>query len=209
MSTPTISSQRLVIIPTPFDAKRCNYYIDGSNVVIETIAEYLLRVTSDIRDNNLISMYIPKDGYTSLGTYPLVNFDAILSNFDTKIYAFVGGLGDGDLTEILGPDSVKPNPFKMVMPAGDLPTKVAGAAFTPIGWASVAQSGDTNIIVTNTLTDREARFINVFEVDSGNKRWLSAENGMAYSGFVNNGLTTLIEGFAPTLLPVEVAFIFD
>lgn len=208
MTTPTISTQRLVIIPTPFDAKRCNYYIDGNNVVIETIAEYLLRVIPDIRDNNLISMYIPKDGYTSLGIYPIANFDAILSNFDTKIYAFVGGLSDGDLKEILGSNSIKPNPYKMSMPAGDITTKVAGATFTPTGWGIVEQSGEANILITHILTGREIKFANVFEINSG-KRLLSWERGQAYSGFVTDGLTTLLEGFAPTTLPVEVVFILD
>jgi len=100
MATPTISTQRLTLLPTPFDAKRCNYYVDGSNIVIETIAEYLVRVSSTIRDTNPITMLTPKTGYVSLGTYPLANFDSILANFDTRLYSFEGGVADGDLKEM-------------------------------------------------------------------------------------------------------------
>lgn len=99
MSTPIIASQRLTLLPTPFDAKRCNYYISGSNVVIETIAEYLLRVNQDIRDNNIISMYIPKVGYNA-GTFPVASLDSVLANFDLRYYIFSEGLQDGDLKEL-------------------------------------------------------------------------------------------------------------
>ena len=102
MTTPTIPQQRLTIIPVPFDAKRTNCYIVGSNIVIETIVEYLNRVTIDIRDTHLVSMRIPKVGHEGEeGMYPLANFDSVLANFDEKVYAFVGGLADGDFTEIL------------------------------------------------------------------------------------------------------------
>lgn len=101
------------------------------------------------------------------------------------------------------------NPYKISMPAGNIATKVAGATFTPTGWGTVEQSGATNILITSTLTGRKARFINVFEVDGSNETLLSVEKGMAYTQFVNNGLTTLLYGFAPTTLPVEVSLIFD
>lgn len=106
-------------------------------------------------------------------------------------------------------ESVKPNPYKITMPAGNITTKVAGATFTPTGWGTVAQSGVTNILITSILTGRKARFINVFEVDGSNETLLSVEKGMAYTQFVNNGLTTLLYGFAPTTLPVEISLIFD
>jgi hypothetical protein len=101
MSTPTITSQRLPIIPLPFDAKRSNCYISGSDFVIETIPEYLLRVTQDIRDVHVVSILVPKDGYVSLGTYPLATISADLANFDTKLYSFTEGLADANFTEII------------------------------------------------------------------------------------------------------------
>jgi len=105
--------------------------------------------------------------------------------------------------------SVKSNPYKISMPTGDIITKVSGATFTPIGWATVAQTGDTGITITHTLTGRKAKFINVFKVNGSDEEWLSAEKGMAYSGFKNNGLTTFITGFAPTTLAVNVNLIFE
>lgn len=113
------------------------------------------------------------------------------------------------LAELAGKIMVQGNPYKMSMPAGNISTKVAGATFSPAGWGTVAQSGDYNIIVTSVLTGRKARFVNVFEVDGGNEQLLSFERGQSYSAMKNNGLTTLLEGFAPTTLPVEVLFIFD
>lgn len=116
-------------------------------------------------------------------------------------------LADTEIARLL---TIKGNPYKMSMPAGDIATKVAGAIFSPTGWGTVAQSGSTNIIVTSVLTGRKARFVNVFEIDGGIESWLSIEKGQAYTAFKNTGaLTTLLEGFAPTLLPIEAVFIFD
>lgn len=106
MATPTIINQRLILLPTPFDAKRCNYYVDGSNIVIETIAEYLIRVYADIRDTDLVTILAPKIGYTSLGTYPVATFSTVLSNFDVKFYAFIGGLADINFIEVINGSNV-------------------------------------------------------------------------------------------------------
>ena len=99
MTAYNINSQRLTVIPVPFDAKRVNCYISGSNVIIETIAEYLARVLPEIRDVTPVYMIIPKDGY-SAGTFPIATLSATLANFDTKKYAFVGGLTDVNFTDI-------------------------------------------------------------------------------------------------------------
>jgi len=101
MAAPTINSQRLTIIPVPFDSKRINCYINGSNVVIETIAEYLTRVSDTIRDNTPVTMLIPKIGH-SAGSFPLATFSATLANFNTKTYAFIEGFDDSDFTDITG-----------------------------------------------------------------------------------------------------------
>ena len=101
MTAYNINSQRLTVIPVPFDAKRTNCYVSGSNIIIETIAEYLTRVTSDIRDVTPVYMIIPKIGY-SAGTFPIATFSATLANFDIKKYAFVEGLADVNFTDITG-----------------------------------------------------------------------------------------------------------
>lgn len=101
MSTPTISTQRLTLLPTPFDAKRCNYYVDGSNIVIETIPQYLARVTATIRDTELVSILLPKEGYVSLGTYPIASFSTVLANFDNTFYAFIDGLADVNFVQVV------------------------------------------------------------------------------------------------------------
>lgn len=97
-----INNQILAVIPTPLDPKRTNCYIVGSSVVIETIAQYLLRVTPDIRDTHVVSMRIPKTGHEGEeGVYPIEDFGTVLANFDSKLYSFTGGLADADFQEIV------------------------------------------------------------------------------------------------------------
>jgi len=105
MAVYNINSQRLPIIPVPFDNKRTNCYIDGSNIVIETISEYLARVTATIRDTFIVTMLIPHDGY-SAGTFPISSFSSVIANFDTKLYTFIGGLGDINFTDITTHDGI-------------------------------------------------------------------------------------------------------
>ena len=96
-----VNNQILAAIPTPLDSKRTNCYVAGNNIVIETIPQYLVRITPDIRDTHVVSMRIPKVGHEGEeGVYPIEDFDVLLSNFDIKLYAFVGGLADGDFQEI-------------------------------------------------------------------------------------------------------------
>lgn len=99
MSQLSTNKQRYTLIPTPFDSKRTNCYVDGSNIVIETIAEYLTRVTADIRDTFIVTIMLPKDGY-SAGTFPIATFSTILADFDFKLYGFVGGLADINFVEL-------------------------------------------------------------------------------------------------------------
>ena len=59
----TIPSPRMVLTPTPFDIKSCNYYVDQANVIVETIPQYLSRVLQTVRSvGNIVSVLIPKDG---------------------------------------------------------------------------------------------------------------------------------------------------
>ena len=99
MAIYNINSQRLTVIPVPFDSKRCNCYIDGSNVVIETIPEYLTRTPADVRDLNPVTILLPRPGYTT-GTCPVVAFNTILDGFDIRIYGFMEGFADEDFIDI-------------------------------------------------------------------------------------------------------------
>lgn len=99
MSQLSTNKQRYTLIPTPFDGKRTNCYVSGSDVIIETIPEYLARVTIDIRDTFLVTVMLPKDGH-SAGTFPIATFSTVLADFDFKLYGFVGGLADENFIEI-------------------------------------------------------------------------------------------------------------
>lgn len=99
MAVYNINSQRLPIIPVPFDAKRCNFYVDGANVVIETVPEYLARITTDIRDLNPVTVLIPRAGYTA-GTCPIGAFESILDGFDIKMYGFMEGFADENFIDV-------------------------------------------------------------------------------------------------------------
>ena len=89
--------QRLVVNPVPFDAKRTNCYVVGSNIVIETVAEFLVRIPHDIRDTYPILILTPKDGY-NVGAFPIEDFDSTLATLNLDIYAFIGGFQDENLT---------------------------------------------------------------------------------------------------------------
>lgn len=112
-------------------------------------------------------------------------------------------------TEIVRLLTIKSNPYLINLPAGNLATKIAGATFLPAAWATIAVDSSVNAMITHILTGRKARFINIYEVDGTNERLLSFDKGTAYTGVLNNGLTTLIEGIAPTTLPVVISLIFD
>lgn len=99
MSQLSTNKQRYTLIPTPFDGKRTNCRVSGSDIIIETIPEYLARVTSDIRDTFLVTVMLPKDGH-SAGTFPIATFSTVLADFDFKLYGFVGGLADENFIEI-------------------------------------------------------------------------------------------------------------
>ena len=91
-----LKNSLVLLQPTPADAKSCNWYVSGGNVVIETIKQYLERVPVKQRSpEDDVTMLFPKSGYESLGVYTVAEFKGgILSNFEGKKYAFVGGLTD-------------------------------------------------------------------------------------------------------------------
>jgi len=122
--------------------------------------------------------------------------------------AEVKTLADANAAAIAALGTSKSNPYQILMPAGNIATKIAGATFAPTGWATIAQSGDYDAIITHTLTDRKVGFVNVFETDSGD-RLLSFDKGTSYTGILGGATTVKIEGLAPTSLPIRVELIFD
>jgi len=115
-------------------------------------------------------------------------------------------LADTEIARLL---TIKSNPYQINMPAGNITTKVGGATFLPLGWATIAQSGDYDILITHILTGRKAGFVNVFEVDGTKESLLSFDKGTAYTGVDNDGLTTLIKGLATTTLPIVIKIVMD
>lgn len=98
----TLSDTFLALLPTPFDSKMCNFYYSGSNIIIETLAQYKTRVSTNYRvPGMIIAVLLPKIGYTLLSSYPMNTFSTILSNFDYKYYTYSGGVADGDFIELV------------------------------------------------------------------------------------------------------------
>ena len=101
-----INTSYIARIPTPWDAKACNYYYQGSftaptSVVVETIEQYLARVTLNLRSvASIVAILLPVEGYTIPESYPINDWSAALINFDYKYYTFVGGLADENFVEI-------------------------------------------------------------------------------------------------------------
>lgn len=185
MTTPTISSQRLVTLPVPFDSKRCNYYVSGSNIVIETVAQYLTRVTSTIRDANPITMLIPKSGY-SAGSFPIASFSATLATFNIRTYVFLDGLADINFTDItdryLKIDQTTPQQIINGIPTID---------------ASLSDFVSSNQLVNKEYVDSSINFVNTFFLNNTSSDiggiyydMIDMETGEAESSFTTSGLTT-------------------
>jgi hypothetical protein len=95
-----ISTPITLLQVSNLDAKLCNWYVSGANIVVETIPEYLARVTINRRSPaTLVAILMPKDGYTSLSPYSYASFKDILTNYDCKLYYFKEGLYDEDFVE--------------------------------------------------------------------------------------------------------------
>lgn len=168
--------------------------------------------------NNDLSVYVEK-----VFGYSLVSNDLILKIHDKfatdeaaviqAIEDFLNNLvltdnnyTDDDKVKL---DSINRNTYSILLPSGDIPTKVAGATFNTEGWATILQSGDYDVVVTHSLTSRKCAFVNVWEIDGSNERLLSFDKGTAYTGILASGMTVLIEGLAPTTLPLRIEFIFN
>ena len=108
---------------------------------------------------------------------------------------------------------LKQNPYTInfTSSSGSVATRISAAIETtdyPTGWT--LEVDDTyNLLVTHNLTGRKIADIKVFEINGSAERMLSFDRGTAYTGVVGNGLTVLIEGFAPNPLPMRVELIFN
>lgn len=97
-----LSDTFLALLPTPFDSKLCNFYYSGSNIIIETIAQYKSRVSLNYRvPGMIVAVLLPKVGYVLLGSYPMSTFGSVLSNFDFKYYTYKNGVADIDFIELV------------------------------------------------------------------------------------------------------------
>lgn len=95
-----ISSPVTLLQVSPLDAKSCNWYVSGADIVIETIPQYLARVTINRRyPAGLVAILLPKEGYSPTPSYPYADFKDILVNFDCKFYHFKDGLYDVNFVE--------------------------------------------------------------------------------------------------------------
>jgi len=164
-----------------------------------TILIQIKEVVWDLTEQEILDIL----GVASL--YSQAETDALLALKVDK----VTGKSLVDDTIIANLTAYKGNPYQINMPAGNITAKIAGATFLPLGWATVAQSGDYDAMVTHILTGRKVGFVNVFEIDGSNERLLSFDKGTAYTGIVGNGLTIKLEGLAPTTLPIRIEFIID
>jgi len=99
-----IFDPRTLSMASIVDEKLKNYYVDetSGNYIIETIAEYLARVTFEHRfPETHVTVLLPKEGSTPSFSFETTeDFDAGLNSFNGKTYAFVGGLADEDFIEI-------------------------------------------------------------------------------------------------------------
>lgn len=103
-----IDDQGFLGLNVPFDSKLCNYFVDGEDgdigsFIIESIPQYLERVSYEYRTpQNTITIILPKQGF-----YPeskclnnTVTINTLLSSYESKNYAFVGGLKNINFIEI-------------------------------------------------------------------------------------------------------------
>ena len=166
-----------------------DYQFLADLITIEPIATGTNQTASDVPITDIASIY------------DAINVEDALA--EVMGYALSLGIDIAAMTE------VKTNPYEINMPSGDLATKISGATFLPTAWATIAINSSTNVMITHVLTDRKISFVNVFEIDGSNERLLSFDKGTAYTGIVGNGLTVLIEGIAPTTLPIRIELIFN
>jgi len=208
------------LLPTLLDSKLCNVTYSGGDIIIETIPEYLLRVTTNYRfPGVLVTMLIPKNGYTLLASYPLSDFATILGDFDIKYYRFNGGVADLDFTEVIIQDSslyvlkseLLTPVYTISLPsastvAGRISAAIEGTDY-PDGW--VLQADGINLIITHGLNRRIA-YVSVFSKNLLIERQLFGN--AAYSGIYQNYLAVynnvVIESLATIETDITIQLVF-
>lgn len=110
-----IFDPRSLSMASILDDKLKNCYVDETtgNYIIESILEYLLRVTFEHRfPETPVTVLLPKAGRSPLFSYATTEgYNAGLDDFDGKKYAFIGGLADANFIEIPGTASKIVLPF--------------------------------------------------------------------------------------------------
>lgn len=196
------------LLPTLLDSKLCNVKYSGGNIIIETIPQYLLRVTTNYRfPGVLTTMLIPKTGYTLLSSYPLGSFASILSNFDIKYYRFINGVADINFTEVIIQDSslyvlkseLKTTVYPILLPsASTVAGRVSAVIDYPIGWVLSADGIDLHI---EHNMNRRVVEVKVFSDSLGVERILFGN--AAYSGWYMPHSTTYNEIVIESLATIE------
>lgn len=88
-----ITEQIQLALPTPIDPRFANYYINGSNVIVETLEQYLIRVDEESRILGMkVTILSPN------GTYALSTFLNLINNklITYYTYIFKDGVSDDD-----------------------------------------------------------------------------------------------------------------
>lgn len=97
-----------LVINSPLDAKVCNYFREGAEMKIESIAQYLSRMEIIYRTPGvLVTILLPKNGYTppldgsGYINYGVNDFPLIIQNFEIKYYTFVEGIANENFVEVV------------------------------------------------------------------------------------------------------------
>ena len=93
----TITDQIMLSLGFPLDARLSNVYVEDSNIIIETIPEYLLRIDSNSRYlGQEVTILYPEGAYNLNTFVELINDGEI----HRKKYAFYRGVSNEDFLEV-------------------------------------------------------------------------------------------------------------
>jgi len=218
----TIGDTFFPLLPIPFDSKLCNFYYSGSNIVIETLAQYKTRVSINYRlPGVIITILSPKTGYTLQDSYPLDSFGSILTNFDFKYYTYKNGVADSNFIELLLADAslyVLKSELKEYIYSIKLPAyasvalrcsnAVSGSDY-PSGWNISAGTSEYDLKISHGL-NRNIVDIKVWEVNADATQRSLPDYSAGYTGKVQISKNEiLIEGLTQDLLQLRINLIFE
>ena len=218
----TIGDTFFPLLPIPFDSKLCNFYYSGSNIVIETLAQYKTRVSINYRlPGVIITILSPKTGYTLQDSYPLDSFGSILTNFDFKYYTYKDGVADENFIELLLADAslyvlkseLKEYIFSIKLPAYAsvalrCSNTISGTDY-PAGWNISAGTSEYDLKITHGL-NRNLVEVKVWEINADTTQRALPDYSAAYTGKLQLSKNEiLIEGLTQDLLPLRIDLIFE